>query len=189
MTTDPGSDPAPRDRDETRIRQILAGAPPQVVADWLSVQPREVLATMLPAMIEDGLDAARARSAFTALESLTATQLLASMQGFRMAGLSLANMMWWAPLGADLLTVSPRTPSARRASRQRRSSRRSGLTRDWVSQARRFVSATRGDQRLAALACAAGLGVDETAALHAGGALVEETLVAMVAMRAWDRPG
>lgn len=89
----------------------------------------------------------------------------------RMSGLDIGCLRWWAAAGL----LEPLSTPTRDVYSYRRFFA-------WVTQARRYVAAAEGDQQVAARAAAAGLSVEETAALRKEGRLDIPTLEGLAAL-------
>jgi hypothetical protein len=144
--------------------------PVAVAAEWFALQPRSWALANARILHGAGLTPAQGKELYDRLDSSVQWAIGRLVDAGRMAALDTENLHWWARAG--LLTT--------RVTKDKRGRDKVEFT-PWVTAARRYIAAVGGDQRLAALAAAAGLSDTETADRFADGSLDEPTLRMMAA--------
>lgn len=171
--------PFPEDVSVFARRERL---PVAVVEAWLDTcQDRAWATSNMRILHNAGLSPEQGQDLYTRVPAETRQQMARLVDAGRMASLDTAYLHWWAASGLLRAEVSGGAPTGRG-----RPGRRNVNFTKWVTEARRYIAATRGDHRLAALAAAAHLSPDETA--HRYGqlgtdGLDEDTLMLMIALR------
>lgn len=170
-----GRDPSstPVDRDRGKLRRRFGGAPDEVLDAWLALDQRAWVLVHGPDLWAAGLSADDAAALFRRLGAVDAQHLGHMIVAGRLAGLDIANIHLWAASG---LLASPVSGGPRRR-------RSPGDYTRWVSQARRYIAACAGEERLAAAVAAAGFNVDDAHSAYAAGKLELDGLLAVVALR------
>lgn len=106
-----------------------------------------------------------------------------------MASLDTRWLHWWATSGLlRPVTAEQSQPRTQGRVRRPKPPPPPSFTR-WVTEARKFIGATDGDQRLAALFAAAGMSVEETATRFRDGDYDEDALLLLARMRTPNAPG
>jgi hypothetical protein len=152
--------------------------PLDVLSEWFTVTPLDWAARNVKALHRAGLTPEQGNALYDLLDPSVRTQVGRLLDVARMANLDMAYLDRWVRSG---LIKERRTP----AKKPRRPDKVEFTP--WVTDARRFIAATGGDENLASLAAAAGLNAEETALQFAANTLAEETLRAMVALREGNR--
>lgn len=144
--------------------------PVETVEAWLAVEPRPWALAHAKTLHAAGLSPAQGLELYERLDVAVRGMLGRLVDAGRMASLDTGNLHWWARAGL----LRPEITF------DKRGRERAAFT-PWVTAARRYVAATDGNERLAALAAAAGLTVEETADQFRAGGLNEESLRVMAA--------
>ena len=156
--------------------------PVPVVQAWLAAVDDRAWATTNMRILHDaGLSPEQGKDLYGRVPSETRQQMARLVDAGRMASLDTRYLHWWAASGLLRAEVTPGATTARG-----RPGRRIVNFTKWVTEARRYITATKGDQRLAALAAAAHLSVSETDDRYGkpgADGLDEETLMLMIALR------
>lgn len=176
--------PFPEDVSVFARRERL---PVEVVEAWLSiVKDRAWATTNMKILHGAGLTPEQGQDLYERVPSETRQQMARLVDAGQMASLDTAYLHWWAASGLLRAEVLSGPTTARG-----RPGRRNVSFTKWVTEARRYIAATGGDHRIAALAAAAHLSPAETADRYGkAGAdgLDEDTLLLMVALREGTPP-
>lgn len=169
-----GRDPsaAPADRDRGKLRRRFGSPPEDVLDAWLALDERAWVLAHGPDLWAAGLSADDAQALHRRLGASDAQHLGHMIVAGRLAGLTISNIHLWAASG---LLASPAGGPRRRRSP-------TDYTR-WVTQARRYIRACDGDERLAAATAAAGFSPEDARSAYTAGKLELDGLLAVVALR------
>lgn len=163
---------SPADRDRGRLRRGFGGDTDDEIDQWLALEPRAWVLTHGPALHAAGLSADDARALHRRLGATDAEHLGHMIVAGRLASLDIAHIHLWAASG---LLASPTGGARKRRSPD-------DYTR-WVKQARQFITACGGDERLGAAVAAAGYSVDDARTAFEAGKLDVDGLLTVVALR------
>lgn len=169
-----GRDPAqvPVDRDRGKLRRRFGNPSEDVLDDWLALEQRAWVLEHGPDLWAAGLSARDAEALYRRLGAVDAQHLGHMIVAGRLAGLTISHIHLWAASG--LLVSPPGGPRRRRSP--------TDYTR-WVTQARRYIIACGGDERLAAATAAAGFSVEDAHSAFEAQKLDLDGLLAVVALR------
>jgi len=163
------NDSASASAQNTALLARRWGMPAESVGQWLTLPMRAWVTANARLLHQAGLSAQQASDLYGRLDDAVRGDIGRLVDAGRMASLDTAYLHWWAQSGL-LRADAGRKPAGRGGIAQR------SFT-GWVTAARRFIAATGGDQRTAALAAAAGLTAAEVAEQRQQGTL--DTLVAL----------
>lgn len=146
----------------------LPGLSAEELDDWLAVEPRAWVVEHGPTLRAAGLSAKDAADLHRRLGVDGASHLSSLVNAGRLADIDIAWIHLWAASGVL------------RAEFSGRAGRNVSYTA-WVRQARLFIAACSGDQRLAAHAAGAGLSLEEMVRLRDAGELELDSLAMLAA--------
>lgn len=150
--------------------------PVQAVEAWLDFDDRAWAVSNMKLLHEAGLSATDGHDLYRRLPKDTRQHMAKLVDAGRMAALETVHLHWWAASG---LLKAEATPTHTSRGRQQH---KVSFTK-WVTEARKYINATGGDQFVAALAAAAHLSVAEVADQCERGAVDVDALKVMVALR------
>lgn len=169
---------ADEDRARALLQRRMRGAGPEEIAAWLALEPRAWVMRHGSSLYQAGLSAQDAADLYRRLGPQVAQSLARLIDQGRMADIDIRHVHFWAASGLLKPTYSAHSTGRRGEP---------NFTR-WITKAREYIKACGGDQRLAALAAAAGLSVTETARGYRSDELRAETLEILVGLRQGSSP-
>jgi hypothetical protein len=152
--------------------------PAGVLTDWLTSTPLTWAASNALSLHRAGLTPAQGSDLYDLLAADIRPHIGRLLDAARMAELDLSYLDRWIRGG---LVAAQITPSKKRNGQDK------VVFTPWVTNARRFIAATAGNEHLASLAAAAGLTAEETATQFRAGTLNERTLHGLGALREGNR--
>lgn len=163
---------------ERRWRSLLPHASPTVRDEWAAIEPSATAVTHARALHGAGVSPQDAAALFRILDAEVIGSLSQLIDASRMAAIDPAHVLLWA--ASDLLRPEWAKPIGTRRNRL--------VFTSWVTAARRYVNAARGDQYLAALCAAARLSADEVAAGLGDGTLDLDAIRLLAALNTKGPP-
>ena len=157
-----------------------SGMSREVAQAWLDqVKPPLWALENGPILHQAGLTPAQGQELYNRLSPEVREDIGRLVDAGRMASLDTVNLHWWARSGFLKSTVTIKERKGKPPLKEIKYT-------PWVTQAFRYAAAAGNDQRLGALAAAAGLTLEEVSARRADGSLTEESLRVLTALADTD---